>query len=116
MKIRNQNRHTLAKAPEEWGTRRALFHFFFAGLFLAGLFLAGLFLAGLSRLVEPCFAGPFWPKTRAKILSTFFSWRERSKACSICWRGTRLVISLSASTSWWKSRPSFQARMGGDWT
>src|ERR1700674_4640403 len=63
------------------------------------LFLAALLLAGLSRLPEFFFADPFFPpNTRAKILSTFFSWRGRSKAYSICWRGTRLVISLSAST------------------
>jgi len=40
----------------------------------------------------------FTPNTRAKILSTFFSWRCRSKAYSIWRRGTRLVISLSANT------------------
>jgi len=33
---------------------------------------------------------PFFPSnTRAKILSTFFSWRGRSKAYSICRRGTQ---------------------------
>ena len=35
------------------------------------------------------------PNTRAKILSTFLSWRDSSKAYSICLRGTLLVISLS---------------------
>src|SRR5262249_32480261 len=37
----------------------------------------------------------FFPNTRPKILSTFFSWRSRSKAYSICFRGTLEVISLS---------------------
>ncbi len=65
----------------------ARFHFFF-------------FLAGLFRIPEPSFADPFFPpNTRAKILSTFFSWRGRSKAYSICLRGTLSVISLSARTS-----------------
>ena len=39
------------------------------------------------------------PNTRAKILSIFLNWRFRSKARSICWRGTRLVMLLSFSTS-----------------
>src|SRR5580700_5115820 len=43
-------------------------------------------------LLLPAF---FLPKTRAKILSTFFSWRLRLKACSICLRGTLAAISWS---------------------
>jgi len=42
-------------------------------------FFRALFLSGLV----------FSPNTRAKILSTFFSWRGRSKAYSIWRRGTR---------------------------
>ena len=43
---------------------------------------------------------PAFLNTRANILSTFFNCRRRSKACSICWAGTRVVISLSVSTNW----------------
>jgi hypothetical protein len=78
----SRNPHPCAKDAQGWGTRSVV------GLrvyFLRAGFL-GLAFAVLA-------------KTRAKILSTFFSWRGRLKACSICWRGTRLVISLSASTS-----------------
>ena len=75
--------------------------YFFLGLFLgAGFGLAPFFLV----------------KTRAKILSTFFSWRGRSKAYSICLRGTLLVISLSAKIWSWKFSPSFHERMACDWT
>ena len=52
------------------------------------------------------------PKTRAKILSTFFSWRCRLKACSIWRRGTLLVISLSARTSSWKFEVFFPGAHG----
>ena len=93
------------KPAEEFSTQRARAHgnsglgyFFLAGFFFADVF--GLsFLVGLSG------------KTRAKILSTFFSWRGRSKACSMVLRGTRSVISLSARTRSWKLSPSFHARM-----
>src|SRR4029077_8977341 len=37
--------------------------------------------------------------TRSNILSTFVNCRCRSKARSICWAGTRVVISLSVSAS-----------------
>src|SRR5579864_6393088 len=39
------------------------------------------------------------PNTRAKILSTFFSWRDKSKARSIFLPGILPAISLSSSTS-----------------
>src|SRR5205807_3450565 len=60
-----------------------------------------------------CFADldPLSPNTRVKILSMLRNCRFRSNACSICWRGTRLVISLSFITNCRKSRPSFQARI-----
>ncbi len=56
------------------------------------------FFARLSRPSEFFFVDVdfFFPNTRPKILSTFFSCRGKSKACSICERGTLLPISLSA--------------------
>src|SRR5256885_13033712 len=72
------------------------------------------FFVAATELFDLCFF--LSPKTRAKILSTFLSWRRRSKAYSISLRGTRLVISWSAKTRSWNFRPSFQARIAWDCT
>src|SRR5215469_3397747 len=70
----------------------------------------------LARRFLAAFEGCSLPNTRAKILSTFFSCRCRSKAYSTCWRGTLRVISLSARISSWKFSPSFQERIACDCT
>ena len=47
------------------------------------LFNHGYFFSFLAEPTRELFFDTFFPNTRAKILSTFFSWRCRLKACSI---------------------------------